>query len=281
MKKILKGFTLIELIIVMAILAILMAAIMNMFKPVRETYVDATLYENQRTSQNGIVTYITESIRYATDLGMYTKDKVTDVEGAVEAFTDAYLEANGVKTTDSDYSAKRTNTLAKMKEQAEVIIIDNDTTYAFSNVGHKGRILRRKFVKNASGTVQPLTNNAEDASTKECRLALGEAYYGESSYTITFDITQDKTGASPTYKGDASKGIKVTVASNASNGIRTNQIISNNGFVLCKNLDAPINGMFDTTKYNSGDTNGNGSATTGDGTKIYIVYTNDTVEITP
>ncbi len=274
MKKILKGFTLIELIIVMAILAILMAAIMNMFKPVRETYVDATLYETQRTAQNGVVTYITESIRYATDLGMYTKDKVSNVTKAVEEFTKAYLEANGVKTTDSDYTAKYNSTLTKMKEQAEVLIIDNDNTYAFSNVGYKGRILRRKFVKNASGVVQPLTNNAEDASTNECRLALGEAYYGESSYTITFGITQDTTGTPPTYKGDASKGIKVTVASNASNGIRSNQVISNNGFVMCNNLCAPINGMFDTTQYNV-------SASTGDGTKIYIVYLNDKVEITP
>ena len=52
------------LIIVMAILTMLMAAIMQMFKPIRETYVDATLYENQRTVQNGVIQYISESVRY-------------------------------------------------------------------------------------------------------------------------------------------------------------------------------------------------------------------------
>ena len=72
MNKKFKGFTLIELIAVMAILVILMAAIMNMFKPIRETYVDATLYESQRTAQNGVVQYIAESVRYSHSLGLYT-----------------------------------------------------------------------------------------------------------------------------------------------------------------------------------------------------------------
>ena len=43
MKKKFKAFTLIELIIVMAIFGILMAGLMNFFSPIRETYVDSTL----------------------------------------------------------------------------------------------------------------------------------------------------------------------------------------------------------------------------------------------
>ena len=273
MKKIIKGFTLIELIIVMAILVILMSAIMNMFKPIREVYVDATLYESQRTAQNGTVQYITESIRYSTDLGMYTMDKVTNVEGAVTAFTDAYLTANGVTTTDPDYTTKRNNTLAKIKEQAEVIIIDNTAdAYAFSNNNYTGRILRRKFVKNASGGIAQITNDAEDVTSNECRLALGAAYYGKSDYSITFDIKQETTGTPPTYAGDASAGIKVTVASGASYANRDSVVVSNSGLVMCKNLMAPVNGMFDTTKYNP-------SSDSGDGTKVYIVFLNKPVEI--
>lgn len=91
-----KGFTLIELIIVMAILTILMAAIMQMFKPIRETYVDATLYENQRTVQNGVIQYISESVRYATDMGIYTKNNTSNVTEAVNAFADAYIAANNI-----------------------------------------------------------------------------------------------------------------------------------------------------------------------------------------
>ena len=54
MKSKFKGFTLVELILVMAIMSILMLAIMNMFKPIREIYVDSTQYEAQRTAQNGV-----------------------------------------------------------------------------------------------------------------------------------------------------------------------------------------------------------------------------------
>ena len=132
----LKGFTLLELIIVMAILTILMAAIMQMFKPIRETYVDATLYESQRAAQNGIITYIGESVRYSTDLAIYPKDKLSkqSITGAVEEFTKAYLNANGVyaagnsegKPVDPDYNTKYNKTLEKMKRTAEKIINDNE-----------------------------------------------------------------------------------------------------------------------------------------------------------
>lgn len=267
MKKILKGFTLIELIIVMAIITILMSAVMNMFKPIRETFVDSTLYETQRTAQNGIIQYITESVRYSTDLGMYTMNQVGDIEGACAAFTDAYLEAKGVKNTDPNYSTKRANTLAAVKTQAEVIIIDQDEFYAFNGEACQGRVLRRKFVKDASGNVQQLTGDAEDISTNECRLALGAAYYGDGEYSISFDITQDAAG-----KGKAEDGIKVNVSSFNFHGNRQSKVVSNTGLVLCKNHIAPIKGMFDTVKFDP-------SGATGRGTKVYIVYINDTIEI--
>ncbi len=277
MKKI-KGFTLIELIIVMAIFAILMAAIMRMFTPIRATYVDSTLYENQRTSQNGVVTYITESVRYATDLGMYTKNKVSTVSGAVDAFTKALLEENGVKNTDTDYTQKYNSTLNKVQRMAEVIIIDNtEDKYSFGNGTFTGRILRRKFVNNPSynavsdppyNKYQTMSSNAETAGSTECRLALGSAYYGESDYTISFTIQQDASN-----KGDASKGIGVTVASGASSGGSDVWVIENEGFVLCKNLDAPINGMFDTVNFDKNNA-------TGPNTKVYIVYLNEKIDIT-
>lgn len=270
MKNKLKGFTLIELIIVMAILTILMAGIMQMFKPIRETYVDSTLYESQRTSQNGVVQYITESVRYATDLGMYTKDKVTNINGAVDAFAEAYLEKNGVDMSDPDYPTKLSNAKDYMSRNAEVIIIDNTvngdntTPYYYGKAYYTGRILRRKI----DGDLVSSDSENIASTADKCRLALGAAYYGNSSYSITFGITQDGSGV-----GDASDGIKVTVASNATYGIRSSSVISNSGLVLCKNLCAPINGMFDTENYNSG-------SASGDNTKVYIVYINDKYAIT-
>ncbi len=277
MKKI-KGFTLIELIIVMAIFAILMAAIMRMFTPIRATYVDSTLYEAQRTSQNGVITYVTESVRYATDLGMYTKNKASTVTAAVEKFTDAYLEKNGVTSADPDYAAKRTETLKKVKSLAEVIIIDNTKdAYTFGNEDFTGRILRRQFIKNTAynpSTSKPyeknnqLTNDAEKAGTDECRLALGSAYYGKTDYTISLGITQDPT----TKEGDANDGIKVTVSSGASHGGSDVEVISNTGLVMCPNLSI-VGGMFDTVNFDPANA-------TAEGTKVYIVYLNKHIDIT-
>lgn len=294
MKKILRGFTLIELIIVMAILVILMGSIMMMFRPIRETYVDATLYESRRTAQNGVIQYITESVRYSTDLGMYTKGDVSGVSDAVEKFTDAYLEANGVKTTDADYSTKKATLLEKMQRNAEVIIIDNsDKVYSYNGYWVTGRILRRKFIKESDGvTNKKITDSAytgEKSTDDGWRIALGNAYYGQSDYAITFKITQDAS----TKKGTAADGIKVTVASKQRYGIRSLQkdagevydaagdtdgdkvndkIVTTSGMVLCKNQCAPINGMFDTTKYNTANASGVG-------TKVYIVFINDKIEI--
>ena len=88
MKKLLKGFTLIELIVVMAILSILVTGIMQMFKPIRETYIDSALTESRRNTQTGVVTYIAESLRFATDVGIYNS---VAVDTAVEKFVPATL----------------------------------------------------------------------------------------------------------------------------------------------------------------------------------------------
>ena len=284
MKKVLKGFTLIELIVVMAILVILMAGIMNMFKPIRETYVDATLYEAQRTAQNGVVQYITESVRYATDLGIYTKgtNNVNNVTNAVENFNKEYLKANGIDPDDAANATLVANTLKEVKMKAEVIIIDNTTEYFFDGEKYKGRILRRKFeTETVSGVKQnkQLTNDAEDPTKiAACRMALGDAYYGASDYTISLGVSQDASKV-----GDPESGIKVTVASNPSyanrqvmsdDNVTAGKIVSNSGLVMCKNLQSPINGMFDTLSYNS-------TSSTGDNTKVYIVYLNEKIDVTP
>lgn len=317
MKRFLKGFTLIELIIVMAILTILMAAIMQMFKPIRSTYVDATLYESQRTAQNGIVQYLAESIRYSTDLGIYPKDKIAsslgqNVVGAVDDFTKAYLKANGVypsgnpegKPADPQYTQKYNTTLEKMQRSAEVIIIDYEANkYVYNNVsGWQGRILRRKFVPETAYNpasdpeykkYKKITTDAEDHTKSEsCRMALGAAYYGERHYYILLEegigkIT-DPTAPNKSKpevsdgKWKADEGIKITVSSENPRSSRytENALITVKGEVMCKNLCNPINGMFDVSTLSSPGTGKPVATPVTSGTKIYIVYINDEIEIT-
>lgn len=231
MKKF-KGFTLIELIIVMAIFGILMMAIMRMFTPIRETYVDSTLYENQRTTQNGIITYITESVRYSTDLGIYNTGGVTTAQKAVNTFADNYCTHYAVD------SAKVADVKNLIQEKVDVIVIDNSgTTYGGKTC--YGRIIRRK----QDGT--KVVSDAYDTSPAKARLALGAAYYDTNTYSIGLDVS--------TLAADGTLG--VTVASTAEHGrknltrsesekvnkaattdLSTLDLIDQSGSVLCRNL---------------------------------------------
>ena len=76
--KCLKGLTLIELVIVMAIIGIILTGVLSFFKPIRQVFVDSTVYEQQRTVQTGIAEYITESTRYCNNMGIYSKSQVAN-----------------------------------------------------------------------------------------------------------------------------------------------------------------------------------------------------------
>lgn len=265
LKKRFKGFTLVELIIVMFILAILMSSIINMFKPIRETYVDATLYESQRTAQNGIITYVTESVRYATDMGIYNNG-VTSAQGAVDEFATAFCKYYEI--TDA---AKVALVKEEIKKKAEVIVISNSAT-KFAGKDCYGRLIRRKL----DGT--NVVTDAYSTSPDKARLALGEAYYGDETYSIGIDVTDKDNGV-----------LAMTVASTSGYGTRsltksqkvdsvtdlsTLNLISVAGDVVCKNLTSATSGsinfgvqdpgMYDTDSYS-------GNSTT-KGVNTYIVF---------
>lgn len=236
MKKI-KGFTLIELIIVMAIMTILMAAIMQMMKPIRSTYLDSTFYESQRNTQNGMVQYLTESLRYATNLGIYNQNAgATTLTSAINDFK----AATGI--TD--------------ESQIKIITIDNKTAYTYNNETCYGRIIKSKAL------VAPATSYTEDAAkagTTQGRLALGNAYYGPYNYSINVVLTGTE--------------LKVSIASLLPNALNsfssTDNITSQSnvlteGDVVCRNLSISGN-KTDITKA--------GTSTTTQGTLVYIIYT--------
>lgn len=243
MKSKLKGFTLVELIIVMALMSILMVAIMNMFKPIRDTYVDSTQYEAQRTAQNGVIQYITETVRFATDMGIYTSDKVGNVTTAVDKFADEYVKTNAL-TGDDAARAKEA-----IQRSAEVMIIDN-SDYTYGGKDWYGRILRRKFKATTSGIsnaaypykTEKVTNDAENVSkTDYCRMALGAAYYGENNYSISLDITDKAKGmlgvsvaSTRNNKKDISNAGKETKMTGTVGGTSSGQVTR--GSIFCRNL---------------------------------------------
>lgn len=268
MKYKFKGFTLVELIIVMALVSLIMLGVMQLFKPVRDDYVNAVQYETQRNAQNGVVKYITESVRYAADMGIYNNG-ISSASDAVNAFATAYCTANSID------SSKEAAVKAAIKQNAEVIIIANDDNNSHTYHGKKftGRLIRRKGVGTATSVpADPSLKTA--AYTADWRIAMGEAYYGENSFSINLSVTDANSD------GKSDDGMLSVTVSSSRNGKRDisnmgkENIITpnvNRGAVLCRNLvngGSGVNsaGIFDVSKYH-------GSSTTS-GTKTYIVFLN-------
>lgn len=241
-KSQLKGFTLVELIVVMAIMAIFMVAVAMMWQPIRDVYVDSTLYETRRTAQNGVSQYINESVRYATDLGIYSPggsstieghtDSVSNVSTAVKAFTRAYLFENGIydndytdpitgyiSRKDPDYNAKFTNTEKEIIKKAEIIVIDNSAV-TYNGTTCYGRVLRRKPNTSATSISEPTITSL----SSDWRLAMGAAYYGENTFSIALNVPITKTtvtgaGSTPVATTRAD-GMLDVIVSSTNNGKR-------------------------------------------------------------
>lgn len=247
-----KGFTLIELIIVMAILSILMVGIMQLMRPIRSTFVDSTYYEAQRNTQSGMATYILESMRYATKAGIYNEQdpSISNLSDAISKFT-----------SDTGYVASDDGDL-------NVITIDNKTIYKYNNANSYGRIVRSK-----------------DVSAGTSRLALGEAYYGKYTYSINVEPTgvvekHEDTSNPSLVTGKTFSGLKVTVssllpsslnkASRSGATVKTSDVagykcVSTVEEVKCLNLSAPINGKSDAMYA--------GTNTTANSANTYIIFT--------
>lgn len=259
MKKILKGFTLIELIVVMAVMSILMLGIMRMMDPIRTTYVDSTYYESQRSTQNGIATYIGESLRYATKLGIYTGTSASDLSNAVSNFK-----------SKSGYEAS-------VDGDINFIVIDNTTEYIYRNEKVHGRVLRNK-----------------KGSETLTRMALGDAFYGPYNYSINLRASgisekhEDKVDPKK-LTGYKCSGFNITVSSllpsslnkvkAKGQAVKTDEItsyecVTTEGEAVCRNLTEPING-WSNVMVSGGSLKDNmyDLDSTKQGRNIYIVFT--------
>lgn len=193
MKKV-KAFTLIELIVVMAILVGVLTSILQLMQPVTAAYNDSTEYERQRTVESGIITYITESVRYANkiticDQGVTTSSydyigpggSISSKTKKITSETDAvtyFCEKNKIDMSDSN----------EMKK-IQVIRIDRSTNYD----GERGRLIRRNGWNSSKSS---FTGSMSDAlvktyTTKELYMAMGPDYYNDRSYTIVIPNLKD------------------------------------------------------------------------------------------
>ncbi|WP_028517992.1 type II secretion system protein [Ruminococcus flavefaciens] len=118
-KRIKKGFTLVELIVVMAIFSILMVAVMALTGPVQRLFQKTALAEKTYSYANNIQLYLQGKLEYAEDVYVGTTDK---------------LDFNGVNGVDDEDIAKLVETFRKEHFENTVTYDGNKANYMKGNI---------------------------------------------------------------------------------------------------------------------------------------------------
>lgn len=183
LKKNTKGFTLVELIVVMAILTILMAAVFSLFKPINKVYIDASFLDKSATAVDGINNYICDNIKYSTEIWIINNAKTlknvkcSESGGASISILQKFAETYNL---DSDDGAKKIEVIAIYNEMPDSTADgipekekwDDSTTY-------QGRVYRQYGCINGSGT-KSYTSMWDETETNLAQQKVGgKGYYGK------------------------------------------------------------------------------------------------------
>lgn len=168
--KKLKGFTLVELILVIGLMAILMVMVGLIMKPISQVFADTTQYTEDRQVMDGMSDYIEDSLKFADRVWIqYDYDSLA-VDGAfLESNVPAYM---GVPK-------EKIHVLAIINDNNGIAGFDNDDFTTNDGVVCMGRIYKSAYV---------------DGSRKVW-LVGGEAFYGDGSYFVNIEgVDTDSNG---------------------------------------------------------------------------------------
>jgi len=181
--KKLKGFTLVELILVIGLMSVLMVMVGLILKPISQVFADTTAYTEDRYVIDGMSQYLDENLKYADKiLLIYDKDYLPLSEGGsyeMEAIAEK-MDVNFKTMTSAEKAAylKRIQGIAIINDCSANVgnaglgqVYDIDDFTDNSGIQQMGRIYKSAYV---------------DGSRKEW-LVGGEAFYGNSSYFINIE----------------------------------------------------------------------------------------------
>ena len=94
MKKKLKGFTLVELIIVMALMTALMLMVGLIMKPISQVFADTTRYTEDRYVMDGMAAVIDENLKYADKICV--DEETVRLRSHIEHAKKCLLEDGGI-----------------------------------------------------------------------------------------------------------------------------------------------------------------------------------------
>lgn len=190
MKKAVKGFTLVELIIVVGLMAVLMLMVGLILKPISQVFADTTSYTEDRYVMDGIAQYLDESLKFADNmLVVYDRDysSVSQTGFTSMKETVAYamnVKFGGLSDIEKDRYLNRIQCIAIINHMSGTLPNDDDV-FSFddvidnSGIYHTGRVYKSEFVRNDPSD--------PDDGYRKVWLVGGEAFYGDGSYFINIE----------------------------------------------------------------------------------------------
>ena len=161
-RKKIKGFTLVELIIVMALMSVLMLMVGLIMKPISQVFADTTRYTEERYIIDGMGSVIEENLRYATKICV-----IYDTDSRPLSGSGLSIVAGEMQVPES-----KLQVLAILNRCPDASMLPDFTTN--SGVEATGRIYK----------------SAEINGTRKMWLVGGEAFYGDGSYFVNLENTK-------------------------------------------------------------------------------------------
>jgi prepilin-type N-terminal cleavage/methylation domain-containing protein len=163
-----KGFTLMELMVVMAIMSILLLAVMSMTTPASRIFRRTAISDNVYSAADNITGYLQRTLEYADNVWVFdsTAPEATDLEKTAKSFKDCYYK--GV------IKGQTGNTWKYVSGQVHILHLSNtdgkikETVYEFSDSNGSAMSIK----KNNEDVLNPLYFKG-DYADYNFRYALG------------------------------------------------------------------------------------------------------------
>lgn len=171
MKRKIKGFTLVELIIAIALMAILMVMVGLIMKPISQVFADTSKYTEDRYVMDGMAAIIDENLKYADRICIIYDTEARNIGSATNPLDDV-AEQMGLTVADES----RIQVLAiinKMPDPSSCPASWIDDFTNNSGVETTGKIYKSTYVD----------------GTRKWWLVGGEAFYGDGSYFVNLENT--------------------------------------------------------------------------------------------
>ncbi|MFR2547714.1 type II secretion system protein [Ruminococcus bicirculans (ex Wegman et al. 2014)] len=194
MNKNRKGFTLVELIVVVTIFGVILGAILNMIKPANNVYHDADATMESNIIGSGLIDYLDDELRYSTNV-LVLKDYI----GVPDVSTSGTIGASGVTYSNcividnnnlrgyslKNYSGNDTDTAAKRMGAKGCILNVGKVNTEGLNFNNSAVARGVDFYDNYKFDISASISKIEEMDTLDVSLTAYQPTYENGSYTFT------------------------------------------------------------------------------------------------